>query len=293
MFCSTVLEDEPLDQIVGAIAYIEHNMPVQAPLFLPLPGNLAFKHYCRQLRGFCAGLIRDRRNAPDKPDDFLTYLLAVEDATLQRNWNDDEILDQLLAVLLGASAIATPLFWTAYLLSVQPATCRRVLDEYRAVCGDRKVASYEDTKSLAYFEWVVQESMRLYPPFWGNIRFAEQPFQVGGYAFPKNSVFLLLRYFANRHPGYWRNPQAFDPERFDAANPSRIKPRYFIPFGAGPRTCLGVHMSVPICKMILGRIFGTYDFAYPATMPNGQPKIRFMYGLYPRNDILLRVSRRG
>ena len=138
----------------------------------------------------------------------------------------------------------------------------------------------------------MQESLRLYPPFWGNIRYSAEPFSLDGYSFPKNSVFLLLRYFANRHPAFWHNPQAFDPARFDAANPKRIKPRYFIPFGAGPRTCLGVHMSIPICKMLLGHIFGRYDLAYRPATPNGQPRVSFMYGLYPKKTIILDIDRR-
>lgn len=292
MFFSEQLADDDLDKLTVNVTYLESDMPEQIPLWLPLPANLNFKKESIQLRDFCASLIAKRRNLQVKPGDYLDHLLAVEDIELHRSWNNEEIVDQMLAVFLGASAIATPLTWTTYQLSHCPEVCRAMLAEFNAVSPASDMVSYQASKEMTYFEYAIKETMRLYPTFWGNIRYNEKPLEIDGYSFPAKSTFLLLRYFANRHPHYWQNPQAFDPLRFSPDNPHRIRPNHYLPFASGPRTCLGIHMSIPIIKMILGSVFRRFELFNLTTAPNGQPKIVFNYGLYPQKPIMLSVQNR-
>lgn len=292
MFFSEQLSDKDLDTVTENVTHLENGMPEQIPLWIPTPSNLNFKFESKKLRDFCASLIAKRRGNQAKPGDYLDHLLAVEDIESLRPWSEEEITDQMLAVFLGASAIATPLTWTAYQLSCHPDVCRKMITELSLVAPDEEMVGYEASKSLIYFESIIKETMRLYPTFWGNIRYNQQPFEIDDYAFPKKSTFLLLRYFANRHPQFWPNPQAFDPLRFDPENPEKTKSKYHLPFGGGPRTCLGIHLSVPIIKMILGALFSKYELFDTATTPNGQTKIVFNYGVYPAKPILLHAKAR-
>jgi len=292
MFFSEQLADGDLDRVTENVTCLESGMPEPIPLWLPIPANLNFKKEAIKLRDFCAGLIAKRRNLRVKPGDYLDHLLAVEDIELHRSWNNEEIVDQMLAVFLGASAIATPLTWTTCQLSHYPDVCRAMLAEFNAVSPGSEMVSYQASREMTYFECVIKETMRLYPTFWGNIRYNEEPLEIDGYAFPAKSTFLLLRYFANRHPHYWQNPQAFDPLRFSPENPHRIRPNHYLPFASGPRTCLGIHLSIPIIKMILGSLFSRFDLFNLTTAPNGQPKIVFNYGLYPQKPIMLHVRNR-
>ncbi len=292
MLFSEHLIDGELDKITTNVTYLENTMPKQVPLWIPITSNLSFKAESKKLRDFCSSLILKRRNGQTKHNDYLDHLLAVEDLELHRPWNDEEIVDQMLAVFLGASAIATPLTWTTYQLAQNPDVCRRVLSEFNAVSSDSDLVSYDTTKEMKYFDYVIKETMRLYPTFWGNIRFNLEPLEIDGYLFPKRSTFLLLRYFANRHPQFWNHPQAFDPLRFDPENPHKIKANQYLPFAGGPRTCLGIHLAIPIIKMILGSLFSQYEISDLKTVPNGQPKIVFNYGLYPLAPIWLNVKNR-
>lgn len=292
MFFSEQLTDIELDKMTINVTYLENGMPEQVPLWIPIPGNVGFKAESKKLRDFCCNLISRRRNCQEKHSDYLDHLLAVEDLEFHRPWNDEEVVDQMLAVFLGASAIATPLTWTTYQLAQHPDVCRAMLEEFRAASPGSELVGYGASKKMIYFEYVIKETMRLFPTFWGNIRFNLEPLEIDGYSFPKKSTFLLLRYFANRHPQFWQNPQAFDPLRFAAENPNRIRPNHYLPFAGGPRTCLGIHLAIPIIKMILGSLFSRYELFDLKTIPNGQPKIVFNYGLYPSEPILLNIKTR-
>lgn len=292
MFFSEHLSDSQLDTMTTNVTYLENGMPEQVPLWIPIPGNVRFKSESKILRDFCFSLISRRRNGREKYSDYLDHLLAVEDRELHRPWNDEEVVDQMLAVFLGASAIATPLTWTCYQLAQHPDVCRAMLEEFRAASPVSELVGYGASKKMIYFEYVIKETMRLFPTFWGNIRFNLEPLEIDGYSFPKKSTFLLLRYFANRHPQFWQNPQAFDPFRFDAENPNRIRPNHYLPFAGGPRTCLGIHLAIPIIKMIVGSLFSHYELFDLKTVPNGKPKIVFNYGLYPSEPIMLYVKTR-
>lgn len=292
MLFSTSLDKTSLNKITEIVSDIEENLPEQTPLFLPTPSNLRFKRNCNNLKKFLLDLITERRSTPGNNDDFLTYLLNIEDVELGRDWNNDELVDQMLGIFLGASALSTPLFWSIYSLTANPLAKGEIYKEYSQVSKGEFISNLEGIKSLKYLDMFFKECMRVYPPFWGNIRFADQAYDFDDYHFPKNSTFLLLRYFANRNPDYWENPQAFDPLRFAPDNPKLVKGQHYIPFGAGPRTCLGIHMGPHICKTALGGLIKRYDLSYPVTTPNGEPQVSFMYGLYPKKNILLNFTKR-
>jgi cytochrome P450 len=119
----------------------------------------------------------------------------------------------------------------------------RLRAEAREVLGDRR-PEFADLHRLTYTTMVVQEAMRLYPPVWILPRQAIQDDEVGDYHVPAGSDVLVCPYTLHRHPQFWEEPDRFDPDRFDQ-NVDAYRPRYsFIPFGAGPRFCVGNHLGL-------------------------------------------------
>ena len=111
-----------------------------------------------------------------------------------------------------------------------------------------------DLARLPYLKQVVQESMRLYPPVWGIARKATEEHEFGGYRIPANAYISILPYSLHRHPGHWTDPERFDPSRF---NPQRSQSRHsycYLPFAAGPRTCIGAGMSMLEIQLILAQL---------------------------------------
>lgn len=292
MFFSAELPGAELDRVAELVSELESGMPEQVPLWMPTPGNQTFKKRGTDLRALLMNLVRQRQALPPQNEDILDHFLSYHDDELDRKWTNEEILDQMLAVFLGATAIGVPLYWTAFLLATNPSHYDRVVAELEEHCGNKPIPSAEDAKSLVYLDSVLKESMRLFPPFWGNIRYTYDDVEIGGHSFPANSTFFLLRYFANRNPKYWLSPQSNDPRRFNLTGDDAVKTSHFIPFGAGPRTCPGIHLAPLIAKVFLAGLARRYKISFPSTRPNGFPEFSFLYGLYPKEDIHLKLEKR-
>lgn len=217
------------------------------PLWTPLPQQLRFRRARGELRRVVAHLVDERTARPDggeEGDDALSRLIQSTrreaDPDIGRRRLQDELVTLLLA---GHETTASTLGWTFHLLDRHPAALARVRDEAGRVLGDR-LPQFEDLHRLAYTTMVVQEAMRLYPPVWILTRRAQQDDEVGGYRVPAGTDVLVCPYTLHRHPGFWTDPERFDPERFDPEQPSD-RPRYaYIPFGAGPRFCVGNHLGM-------------------------------------------------
>lgn len=152
--------------------------------------------------------------------------------------------DELVTLLLaGHETTASTLSWTFHLLDRHPEVWERVHAEAVEVLGDR-VPTFEDVHRLRYTGMVLQEVMRLYPAVWLLPRQAREADEIGGYPVPAGADVLICPYTLHRHPGLWEDPDRFDPERFDPARAAG-RPRYaYLPFGAGPRVCVGSALGV-------------------------------------------------
>src|SRR6266545_812582 len=161
------------------------------------------------------------------------------------------IVDELVArrhelvtlLLAGHETTASTLGWTLYLIDRHPAVRERLHAEATEVLGT-ELPSYADLHRLRYTTMVVQEAMRLYPAVWLIPRKAKLPDQIGPYLVPSGADVVVSPYTLHRHPGFWSEPERFDPQRFD---PTAMveRPRYvYIPFGAGPRVCVGSNLGM-------------------------------------------------
>jgi cytochrome P450 len=219
------------------------------PHWVPLPRQLRFRRARNNLQRTVDRLVAERGNNP--ADDVLSRLIASTSAEADPEVGRQRLRDELVTLLLaGHETTASTLSWTLYLIDRHPEVRERLRQEAVAVLGDRAPV-FEDLHQLKYTSMVLEEAMRLFPPVWILPRKSLAADEVGGYAVPAGSDVLICPYTLHRHPDFWPDPERFDPERFDPARPSD-RPRYaYIPFGAGPRFCVGNHLGLMEAAFVL------------------------------------------
>lgn len=263
-----VLGSTLLDADLGAFESVEHSFEAvqdQAmfemetlglvPRWLPLKGQRAFRSARSHLEQVVEVLVAHRKANPSASgDDVLTRLIASTAKETDKRVADRRMRDELVTLLLaGHETTASTVGWTLDLVSQHPEVRDRLHEEALAVYGDRR-PSYEDLTRLRYTHMVLQETMRLFPPVWILPRRALADDEVGGYHVPAGAEVLISPYTLHRHPRYWADPLRFDPERFDPDVPTN-RPRYaHIPFGAGPRFCVGNHLGMMEATFIISAL---------------------------------------
>jgi cytochrome P450 len=225
------------------------------PRWLPLKGQREFRTARADLERIVDLLVVQRKANPiESGDDVLTRLIASTGKESDKRVADRRMRDELVTLLLaGHETTASTVGWTLHLVSQHPSVRQRLHEEALAVYGDSR-PSYEDLTKLRYTHMVLQEAMRLYPPVWILPRRALAEDEVGGYHVPAGADVLISPYTLHRHPRYWPEPDRFDPERFDP-DVSSDRPRYaHIPFGAGPRFCVGNHLGMMEATFIISAL---------------------------------------
>ena len=233
---------------------------IRFPQYIPTPGNLRFKRAKRTLDDVVFRLIAERRDSARKTNDFGSDLLGMlmaateEGGVAGSGMDDQQLRDEIITMILaGHETTANLLSWTFYLLSKHPEVERRVREEARRVLGDRDPV-LEDMKGLEYTRMVLEEALRLYPPAWVFERQAVTGDKLGDYDIVPGAIVGICPYVMHRHPDHWENPEGFDPERFRPERADK-RPRYaYLPFGGGPRTCVGNHFAMMEAQILLSMI---------------------------------------
>jgi cytochrome P450 len=183
--------------------------------------------------------------------------------------------------MAGHETTSQALSWTFYLLSQNPAAEAKLHDELARVLAGR-TPRYDDLSKLPYTRMVIEESMRLYPPAHTFGREPIEDDEVLGHRIPAGSDVLILPWLLHRKPSLWENPERFDPERF-APERAAARPRFaYIPFGAGPRICIGAAFAMAEAMLILATIAQRYRLRLKpgfVVEPQGLITLRPRYGL--------------
>jgi cytochrome P450 len=199
-------------------------------------------------------IIAARRESGEDPGDLLGMLMSARDEDTKASMSDAQLRDELMTlVLAGHETTGNALSWTFYLLSRHPDVARRLKGEVDAVLGERPPA-LDDLPHLAYTRQVIDEALRLYPPAWIVERQALAHDEVGGFAIEKGAVVGVSPWSIHRSTKLWDNPEGFDPERF---RPEAIAARpklAYLPFGAGPRFCIGNAFALMEIQIIVAMI---------------------------------------
>ena len=260
LFSADVSDPAEMEEVEEAMAvllahtYRRLERLAEPPEWLPTIGRHRFRKARAAVDRVVYRILAQRRSGEEgkgEPADLVARLLRERDEETGQGMTDEQVRNEALTLLLaGHETTANALTWTFYLLARHPEVQERLRDEAGQVFGDRAPEA-SDLQSLVYAERVLRESMRLYPPIWAMERRAVRDGELGGYPIPGGSTVVVSPWVTHRHPGFWEEPERFDPGRFTEERSAGRPSLAYLPFGAGPRFCVGGHFARTEALVIL------------------------------------------
>jgi len=216
-------------------------------------------------------------------------LLFARDEETGDVMTDRQLRDEVMTIFLaGHETTSLALTWIWYLLSQHPDAQQLVEREVDASLQGR-TPGYEDLARLPYTRMVIEEAMRLYPPAWGFSRQALGPDTIGGYHLPKGWLVFVIPAVMHRLPAYWADPDRFDPLRFTPEQ-TAARPKFvYLPFGAGPRQCIGNQFALIEAQLIVATLAQRYRLRL---LPGHPVEPWALVTLRPRYGMKMIVERR-
>ena len=207
-------------------------------------------------------IIKRRRSSPEQTEDLLSMLMEAKDEE-GTGMGDRELRDVIMSIFFaGHETSALALTWTYYLLSHHPEVEQKLHDEASEVLGDRHPQA-SDLHRLKYTEWVILESMRLYPPSYGFGREAVSDCEVNGFEVPAGTTVFLIQWVTQRDPRWFDDPEKFFPERWDNDLIHKIPRFAYFPFSGGPRLCIGNNFGMMEMVLLLSYLIKTFKISVP------------------------------
>ncbi len=255
------------------------------------PTRAKHKRAIQVVDDYLYGIIRQRRaeltlsGADPDAGDLLGKLIVAPEMT------DDLIRDQLLTMMIAGHDTSTALLtWVLYLVGRHPETLAALQAEVDAVLGaQEEPPTLEQLNALDYLDQVIKETLRLYPPIHMGNRRAPTDLDLCGYRVPEGTRIMLSIYLAHRDKDHWQNPDAFCPARFARGQEEKVPPFTYVPFGGGPRNCIGASFAQIEARAVLARLLQRFHFE----LLNGDAVHAHMGAtLEPRPGVQMRVTRR-
>lgn len=264
-----------------AVQYLTMPFP---PLSWPTRRNRAFHADLKHVNDFVTAMVRTRQLDPRRHHDLLDLLLHLEEdgEGLSRQQVQDELISMFFA---GHDTTAQTLAWAWYLLAQHPAADTRLHAELSAVLGGRP-ATVDDLPRLTYTRMVLEETMRLYPVVWAWMRRAIGADVLGGQPIAPGTLITWSPWSGNRLAECWPDPAAFRPERHE---PGALTRHAALPFGTGPRMCIGSDFAVAEASLALATLAQRYR---PELLPGHEVRPAIGLTLHPENGIWARLRRR-
>ncbi|XP_077424365.1 cytochrome P450 3A30-like [Vanacampus margaritifer] len=218
---------------------------------------------------------------------------SKEKANNQKGLTDHEILSQaMIFIFAGYETSSSSLCFIAYNLATHPDIQKALQEEIDATFPDKARPSYDKLMQMEYLEMVMNESSRLYPIVNRLERVAKSSVDVSGVTIPKGTVVMVPVYALHRDPSLWPEPDTFKPERFSKENKDNIDPYAFLPFGAGPRNCIGMRFALLMMKLPLVEIL--QNFSFVPCQETDIPMVLSVDGFTaPKNPIKVKLVPRG
>ena len=242
--------------IVSALACRDahaRSVSMLLPPSLPTPTNLRMRLARRKIDDIVQRVIDARRTANDDHDDLLALLLRAQDEN-GGTMTDQQVRNEILTIFVGGhETVADLLSWTWYLLSQHPEVEARLLAEFDTSLGGR-LPTVSDLPRLPYAAMVVSEVLRLYPPASVLMREAVADFEIGARRVTRGTEIVVSPWVIHRDPRYFADPEEFNPDRWADGLASRL-PRYaYLPFGGGPRLCIGRSFAMMEAVLVLAAV---------------------------------------
>ncbi|NXF01135.1 CP3AC protein, partial [Smithornis capensis] len=212
---------------------------------------------------------RGKSSSTDRVD-FLQLMIESQssddgsksaEANLDKTLSDEEILAQsLIFVFAGYETTSSTLSYIAYNLATHPDVQQRLQDEVDANLPNKAAPTYNAITQMEYLDMVVNESIRLYPAGGRIERVCKKTVELNGVTIPKGMVVMIPAFMLHHDPEYWPEPDEFRPERFSKENKERFDPYTFLPFGAGPRNCIGMRFALLVMKVAVVVMLQNFSF---------------------------------
>lgn len=276
------------------VSNADYRRGFQIPDWIPTEGNRARNKGIKVLNETLERIITQRRLAREDGSfvdngDLLSMLLLAQDEDGEY-MTDKQVRDEAVTLFAaGHETTSNALTWTWYLLAQHPEIEARLHEEVDRVLGDR-LPTLEDLRNLPYTEMIIKEGMRLYPPAWIlNGRLALNDTEIDGYPIPADSIIFISPWVMHRLDHYFPNPEQFDPERFTPDKEAEL-PRYvYLPFGAGPRVCIGNAFAMMEAHLVLAMMAQRFRFELA---PKQQIEPNALITMSPKNGLQMNVVAR-
>jgi cytochrome P450 len=207
-------------------------------------------------------IVRRRRSSPEQTEDLLSMLMEARDEQ-GTGMDDRELRDVIMSIFFaGHETSALALTWTYYLLSHHPDVEQKLVEEIKTVLNGKEPQA-RDLQRLKYTEWVILESMRLYPPSYGFGREALADCVMNGYEVPAGTTVFLIQWVTHRDPRWFEDPEKFYPERWDNDLIHKIPRFAYFPFSGGPRLCIGNNFGMMEMILMLSYLVQTFKISVP------------------------------
>ena len=285
--------DESFDLIRHWTHVIDHYsskapLPIIRSPWFPSTLNYRLKITLREFRRFIHSMIDEFRQQKSKSG-LLSLLCHQDKDSDSEQLSDEEICDEVLGMIVGGHETSSvALIWAWYELSQNPEVEERLHAELKEVLGDDPI-THENASKLTYTRMVIDETLRLHPPFWFENRNVMKEVQLGGELLRPGEMVAFSRYALHRHPDFWNDPDKFDPERFRPDSEENKRSTYaYVPFGGGPRTCVGIHFAVQELIVLLASLARRFKIE---VAQDYQHEISALLTMRPKHGLRVRVSR--
>jgi cytochrome P450 len=254
---------------------------------LEKPNHARFQNALQYVDQVVLGIIEEHRSKNVDTGDLLSKLLQARDEETGQGMDDQQLRNQVITLLLaGYETTANALTWTWYLLAQNPEQTADLRAEAINVLPDG-LPSGDDLANLPYTRMVFEESLRLYPPAWVLGRKALGEDEIGGYRVPAGTIIAISPYVVHRHMDYWEAPELFDPLRFSAEGSARRHRFAYLPFGAGPRQCIGNTLALLEAQIIVSMIARRFELTL---VPDQDIHPQPLFILRPDRPVLMQVN---
>lgn len=256
-----------------------NNKTFRLPLRFPTPDNRRFQEAKNRLDQFLLDTIAQRKASGNRDKgDLLSTLVAVQDEDGTR-MSEQQLRDEVLTLLMaGHETTAAALSWAFYLLAQHPQIEEELLSEIEEVLGGR-TPTLADLSKLSLVAGVVKETLRLYPSFWITVRDVVQECEIGLYTIPAGARVCIMPWVVHHNPRYYPEPEVFRPQRWTEEFSTALPKLAYLPFGAGPRQCIGNNFALMEAQIVLTTILQHYKL----TLVPGQV-------VEPARSVLMRPS---
>lgn len=275
---------EALDVVVSRV-----RTPAVVPAAVPTPRNRRLARAVRTLDQAAADVVAHRRQVGvrDGDGDLLALLLRAADAG---DLTATQVRDELVTmVIAGHETVASAISWTLHLLATHPGEQARVHAELDEVLGGRAPA-WADLPALARTRAVLDESLRLYPPAWVVSRRAVADDEIDGVAVPAGTLVIISPWLLHRRPDVFADPEAFRPDRFLGDAARTVSRGAYLPFGAGPRLCIGRDFALVESVLVLAELLRDHAVL---PVPGHRVRAEALVTMRPHGGLPLRVLPRG